>query len=87
MNRGAGSTIDRRGRLPRRFVHFAVGRPRLTLLAWALMTALATPGVLIVEIETSTDSVLDQRSEAWAFYQESQHRFGGDEILTVLIEG
>jgi predicted RND superfamily exporter protein len=31
--------------------------------------------------------VLDQRSEAWAFYQESQHRFGGDEILTVLIEG
>lgn len=51
------------------------------------MTALATPGVLIVGIETSTDSVLDQRSEAWAFYQDSQRRFGGDEILTVLIEG
>ena len=87
MERGAESTIDRRGRLPRRLVRFGVRRPHVTLLIWAFAAALATPGVLLVKIETSTDSVLDRHSEAWSYYRQSQRRFGGDEILTLLIEG
>ena len=33
------------------------------------------------------DSVLDTRGPEWAFYQESQERFGGDEIIVVALPG
>jgi len=85
--RGAESTIDRRGRLPRWLVRLGVLHPRVTLLVWMCVAVVATPGVMLIKIETSTDSVLDQHSEAWSYYRSSQRRFGGDEILTILIEG
>ena len=81
----ANSAIDRRGRLPRSLVRFGLNRPGLTLSLWVAIAVLATPGVLLLEVETSTDSVLDTRSAEWARYQESQRLFGGDEVLTVLL--
>jgi predicted RND superfamily exporter protein len=54
---------------------------------WALVAGVATIGVLQIQIETSTDSVLDRSGEPWRFYQASQDRFGGDEILALVIEG
>jgi len=81
------SGLERRGRLPRALVRLSLERPRAVLVAWALLAVLATPGVLRLDVETSTDSVLDRHSGAWRFYQESLERFGGDEILTLLIEG
>jgi hypothetical protein len=54
---------------------------------WVLVAGAATVGVLRLQIETSTDSVLDRSGEPWRFYQRSQDRFGGDEILALVIEG
>lgn len=79
--------LDARSRLPRAVLRLGLARPRSVLLVWACVGALAAVGVGRLEIETSTDSVLDRGAEAWSFYQESQARFGGDEILTILIEG
>ena len=87
MRRSGDARIDRRGLLPKALLSFGLGRPRLTLAIWLAAALLAAPGVFQVRIETSTDSVLDRRSEDWSFYQESQRRFGGDEIVTILLEG
>ena len=80
----AVAAFDRRGRIPRALVRFGQRRPKLTLLAWALLGALAIPGVARLQIETSTDSVLDRRGVKWAQYQDSQRRFGGDEMQTLV---
>lgn len=40
-----------------------------------------------LRIETTTDSVLNRATPEWALYQRSQALFGGDEFLTVAIEG
>jgi predicted RND superfamily exporter protein len=55
------------------------------LLLWALVGVIATPGVLSLAIETSTNSVLNRSDASWQFYQKSQGLFGGDEILTLLL--
>lgn len=62
-------------------------RPRTVLLAWGCIAALAGIGVARLGVETSTNSILDHGGGAWKFYQESQASFGGDEILTILMEG
>lgn len=49
--------------------------------------ATAVPGIGRLSIETSTRSILDRHSVDWAAYQLSQDTFGGDEFLTVLIDG
>jgi predicted RND superfamily exporter protein len=79
--------LRRREALPRAVVYLGLHYPRAVLLLWLLVAALATIGVLRLQIETSTDSVLDRSGEPWRFYQDSQDRFGGDEILALVIEG
>ncbi|MAE93656.1 MAG: hypothetical protein CL910_03250 [Deltaproteobacteria bacterium] len=44
-------------------------------------------GLMQLSIETSTSSVLDRLSPEWAFYQETQAEFGGDEVIVVAIRG
>lgn len=81
------TTRTRRSRLPKALVRAALRRPKATLLAWLMIALAVAPGVFRLRIETSTGSVLDRSGEDWSFYQSSQDRFGGDEILTVLIQG
>jgi predicted RND superfamily exporter protein len=54
---------------------------------WAVLLAVSTPWVLRLRIETATESFLDRSGAEWQAYQKSQDRFGGDEIVTVLLEG
>ena len=79
--------LQRREALPRAAVRLGLNHPRAVLLMWVLVAGVATIGVLRLQIETSTDSVLDRSGEAWSFYQSSQDHFGGDEILALVIEG
>ena len=72
-----------RARLPDAWMRFAVRRPRLTLALWLALCAAALPGALRLEIDTSTDSVLDRSSPEWQTYQASQDEFGGDEMIVV----
>ena len=80
------SRIPRRERLPRLLVRIGVARPRTVLVAWAVLCTLATPGLLSLSIEASTESVLDKDAEPWSFYQHSLELFGGDEIVVLAFE-
>jgi predicted RND superfamily exporter protein len=80
------TATEPRGRLPRALIGLGLARPRTVIAAWVLLALLASLGVARLQVETSTDSILDHSGPSWTFYQESQRRFGGDEILTVLIE-
>jgi hypothetical protein len=75
----------RRG-FPERLVRASLRHPRTVFAAWIAAAALAAPGVLGLEIDTSTDSVLERSDRSWHFYQESQRTFGGDEIIVVALE-
>lgn len=77
----------RRGRVPELLVRTAVLHPGRTLLVWAGILLVASYGVASLHVDTTTDSVLDRSGEEWAFYQASQSRFGGDEIVVVALEG
>jgi predicted RND superfamily exporter protein len=68
-------------------VRLSFSHPRAVLAAWGLVALIATFGVLRLEVETTTDSVLDRSSPDWRFYEHSQDLFGGDEIVVVLIPG
>ena len=76
-----------RARLPDAWMRFAVRRPRLTLGLWLALCLAALPGALRLEIDTSTDSVLDRQGPEWQTYQASQDEFGGDEIIVVAFSG
>ena len=80
------TNLAARSRLPRAAVGIGLRRPRAVLLVWVAISITATAGVSRLAIETSTDSVLDRASSDWHYYQASQERFGGDEILTILLE-
>jgi predicted RND superfamily exporter protein len=58
----------------------------MVLGCWILAVLGVAPLVAGLRIETTTGSVLDRTGPEWAFYQEAQDVFGGDEILTVLLE-
>ncbi len=73
-------------RLLRALIRLSTSRPRIVLLTWLVLLIAATPAVVNVSISTSTDSVLDRSDPAWAFYQASVDRFGGDEVLVVALE-
>ena len=62
-------------------------RPRAACAVWAAVAALAAPGVARLEIDTTTSSFLDRGSPEWRVYQRSLERHGGDEFLTVAVEG
>ncbi len=80
-------TDSRRERVPDYLLRAAVLHPVRTLGVWAVVLVLAGFGVASLEIDTTTDSVLDRTGEEWAYYQSSQSRFGGDEIVVVSLEG
>lgn len=67
-------------------VRLGILRPRAVIAIWVLAAALALPGILLLEVETSTDEVLDTRSEPWSFYKRSQEIFGGDELVVLTLE-
>lgn len=79
-------TPDSRNRVPRLLVGVGCRRPWRVLLTWAAVLAIATPGVMRLRIEASTESVLDKSAVDWAFYQHSLDLFGGDEIAVLAIE-
>lgn len=81
------SAADRRGRIPRILVSVGLRRPGLVLGSWALAGLVCGIAALGLRVETSTDSVLDHASEAWGFYQRSLEKFGGDEVLVLLLAG
>ena len=78
------STAGRRP--PERIVRASLRRPGAVFAAWLAVAALAAPGVLRLDVDTSTDSVLERSDRLWHFYQESQASFGGDEIIVVALE-
>ena len=74
-----------RSRLPRAIVVQSLRHPRRVLVLWIVASALGGLGLLRLDVETSTDSVLDRADPAWAYYEASRELFGGDEILTLLL--
>ena len=76
-----------RARIPDALMRAGVRRPATMLAIWLAVAALAAPGVARLQIDTSTDSVLDRSHPAWQTYQQSQALFGGDEIIVVAFTG
>ena len=74
-----------RARLPVRLVEVSIRNPRLIVCAWLSIVLLVSPGLFYLEVDTSTDSVLDRSSTEWSFYELSQEMFGGDEIVVVAL--
>jgi hypothetical protein len=71
-------------------VRIAVGsvrRPRAAFAAWGAVAALAAPGLARLEVDTTTSSFLDRSAPEWGTYRRSLERHGGDEFLTVAVEG
>jgi predicted RND superfamily exporter protein len=85
LDRKAANHLQRRDRVPRALTAVGLRFPRTTIIIWLVVALLAGTGIAKLRIETSTDSVLDRSGPAWAFYQQSQDRFGGDEIISILI--
>jgi predicted RND superfamily exporter protein len=81
------TNLESRSRIPRLLVRLGLQSPRAVLVGWTVIAIAAGVGVAKLRIETSTDSVLDRSGSGWQIYQDSQRRFGGDEILTLLIDG
>jgi predicted RND superfamily exporter protein len=81
------SRARERGRLPRRWLRAAIERPGRVLGIWAGVLLVAALGVARLEIDTTTESVLDRSSPEWGYYQRSQALFGGDEIVVVSLAG
>ncbi len=67
------------------WVTLAVGRPLFMIGIWLILIAAAAGGLKRVKIETSGESILDKRSEAWSFYQRSVEMFGNDEVIVAAI--
>ena len=62
-------------------------RPARALGAWLALAVLAGFGLASLEVETSTDSVLDRSGDSWQQYRESVARFGGDEVVVTALRG
>ena len=78
-------TTAQRARIPLALTAIGLRRPWAVMGFWLLMTALAVPGLEQLQVDTSTDSVLDRQHPAWEIYQQSQADFGGDEIIVVAL--
>jgi predicted RND superfamily exporter protein len=61
--------------------------PWRVLAVWASVACVASLGVARVEFETTGESLLDKSDPAWAYYQDSVDRFGGDKIIVLAVEG
>lgn len=71
----------------RAVVEGSVRHPLRTLGVWALIAAVSGIALAQLEIDTSTSSFLDRDAPAWALYQQSCRRYGGDEIIVVGVAG
>ncbi len=74
-----------RARTPLALIALGIRRPVPVLIFWLALAGLAGPGLQRLQVDTSTDSVLDRRHPAWQVYQNSQEEFGGDEIIVVAL--
>jgi predicted RND superfamily exporter protein len=81
------STQHQRRRLPELLVRASFRHPRRALAAWAATLAVLGVGFLRLQVDTTTDSVLNTDTRSWAYYQDSQARFGGDQIVVVALPG
>jgi predicted RND superfamily exporter protein len=75
-----------RRRLPVALVRMGLERPTRVLAGWLVLLLAASVGLVRLDVETNTDSVLDRSGAPWAYYESSQERFGGDEVITLLVE-
>ena len=55
------------------------------IVSWLALVILLSPGLTRLQVETSTDSVLDRSHPEWSFYRQAQELFGTDEILVVAL--
>jgi len=85
LDRKSTNELQQRDRVPRALAAVGLRFPRTTIFTWLVVAVLAATGIAKLRIETSTDSVLDRSGPSWAFYQQSQDLFGGDEIISILI--
>ncbi|MGI9610601.1 MAG: efflux RND transporter permease subunit [Acidimicrobiia bacterium] len=60
-------------------------RPYAAVGAWLLVLLALIPGMQRLSVDTSTDSVLDKTSAAWADYLASKDVFGEDEAIVVAL--
>ena len=65
----------------------ALRRPRAVFMAWGVLALLGGIGMLRLEIDTTTSSFLDRAGPPWQRYQQSLQRYGGDEFVTIALEG
>jgi predicted RND superfamily exporter protein len=66
-------------------VRLSLAHPTRIFALWALVVAVSGLGLARLEIDTSTASFLDRSDPAWATYQQSVARFGGDEFVVVAL--
>jgi predicted RND superfamily exporter protein len=78
--------MKRRTRIPRAMVAIGLRYPKGVLLFWLSISLLSMMSLTRLVIETSTNSILNRTSPEWKFYKDSQERFGGDEIISILID-
>lgn len=64
-----------------------VRRSWYVIAIWAALAAVSGVGASKLEIDTTTSTFLDRDAPAWSEYQRSIHDFGGDELLTIVLEG
>jgi predicted RND superfamily exporter protein len=76
-----------RTRIPDELVRVSIRRPWLVIGFWLLLGLATIPGLRMLQVDTSTDSVLDRRDPAWQTYQHSQDLFGTDELIAVALTG
>lgn len=74
-----------RARVPLALVRSSATRPAIALTVWIAWILVWSPGLFALDVDTSTDSVLDRSGAEWGFYEESQELFGGDEIVVVAL--
>lgn len=61
--------------------------PALVLAAWSLVVAASAVSLSHIQVDTTTSSFLDRSDADWKFYQSSLDTFGGDEFLTIAVDG
>ena len=84
---GAPENQASRSRAPDRLVRVSTQHPWGIIAVWLVVMALLVPGLARLQIETSTDSVLDRSHPDWLVYQQAQNVFGSDEVLVVALSG
>lgn len=83
---GLPENRGRRSRIPDRLIRTSLRHPWGVIASWFTLLLLITPGLTTLQIETSTDSVLDRSHPDWAAYQKAQDLFGADELVVIALK-